>query len=179
MNGIFTIKYYSNIKKGCVWVSSNEVDGSRDCYTERSKSERQIPCTNTHTCHLERCCWWPHLVDSRRDQMRSKDSVTAGEGEVGWLERAALKHMLPQWRREPVGVCRMTQGTQSGCFVMNQRGALSREAGGEACACLWQSCWYMADAITILWIIIFQLKFKKPNWLTNAQVNDNFLPDES
>ena len=38
---IFTMEYYSAIKRECIWVSSNEVDEPRACYTEWSKSERE------------------------------------------------------------------------------------------------------------------------------------------
>ena len=47
---IYTIEYYSAIKKKeCIWVSLNEVDGPRACFTEWSKleRERQILCINT------------------------------------------------------------------------------------------------------------------------------------
>ena len=40
---IYTMAYYSPIKKEHIWVSSNEVDETRACYTEWSKSERETP----------------------------------------------------------------------------------------------------------------------------------------
>ena len=39
---IYTVEYYSAIKKECIWVSSNEVDEPRAYYTEWCKSEREI-----------------------------------------------------------------------------------------------------------------------------------------
>ena len=43
-------------KKECVYVSSNEVDETAAYYTERSKSERQIPVQyiNAYIWNLER-----------------------------------------------------------------------------------------------------------------------------
>jgi len=38
---IYTMEYYSAIKKECIWVSYNEVDEPRIYYTEWSESERE------------------------------------------------------------------------------------------------------------------------------------------
>ena len=38
---IYTVEYYSAIKKEHIWVSSNEGDVSKAYYTEWSKSERE------------------------------------------------------------------------------------------------------------------------------------------
>ena len=53
---IYTMEYYSAIKKECIWVSPDEVDGPRAYYTEWSKSERekQISYTNVYMWNLER-----------------------------------------------------------------------------------------------------------------------------
>ena len=40
---IYTMEYYSAIKRECIWVSSNEVDETGAYYTEWSKSERETP----------------------------------------------------------------------------------------------------------------------------------------
>ena len=40
---IYTMEYYSAIKKECIWISSNEVDETGAYYTEWSKSERKTP----------------------------------------------------------------------------------------------------------------------------------------
>ena len=52
---IYTIEYYSTIKKKQNWVICSEVDGPRVCHTEWSKSERekQIPYANTHIWNLK------------------------------------------------------------------------------------------------------------------------------
>ena len=43
-----------------IWVSPNEVDEPRGCYTEWSKSERekQVSYIHAHIWNLERWCWW-------------------------------------------------------------------------------------------------------------------------
>ena len=38
---IYTMEYYSAIKKECIWINSNEVDEPRTYYTEWSKSESE------------------------------------------------------------------------------------------------------------------------------------------
>ena len=38
---IYTMEYYSAIKEEHIWVSSDEVDEPRTCYTEWSKTERE------------------------------------------------------------------------------------------------------------------------------------------
>ena len=40
---IYTMEYYSAIKKECIWISSHEVDETGAYYTEWSKSERKTP----------------------------------------------------------------------------------------------------------------------------------------
>ena len=49
MQYIYSVKYYSAIKKEWIWVSYSEVDKPTACYTEWSKSERekQISYINT------------------------------------------------------------------------------------------------------------------------------------
>ena len=49
------MEYYSTIKKGCIWVSSSEVDEPRVCYTEWSMLERekQIPYINTYVYRIQ------------------------------------------------------------------------------------------------------------------------------
>ena len=53
---IYTMEYYSTIKKEYVWISSNEVDETGAYYTEWSKPERKTPIqyTNTYIWNLER-----------------------------------------------------------------------------------------------------------------------------
>ena len=40
---IYTMEYYSAIKKECTWVSSNEMEETGAYYSEWSKSERETP----------------------------------------------------------------------------------------------------------------------------------------
>ena len=40
---IYTMEYYSAIKKECIWVSSNEVNETGAYHTKWSKSERETP----------------------------------------------------------------------------------------------------------------------------------------
>ena len=40
---IYTMEYYSTIKKECIWIISNEVDETGAYYTEWRKPERKTP----------------------------------------------------------------------------------------------------------------------------------------
>ena len=53
---IYTMEYYSAIKKECIWIISNEVDETGGYYTEWSKSWRKPPIEyiNTYIRDLER-----------------------------------------------------------------------------------------------------------------------------
>ena len=51
----YTMKYYSALKKGHIWVSSNEVDETETYYTKWSKSEKETTqYINTYIWNLER-----------------------------------------------------------------------------------------------------------------------------
>ena len=74
-------------KKECIWVSSNEVDEPRACYTEWSKSERekQISYINTYIWNLEKWDWWTYLQGSNGDvenRLMDKGRGEEGEGEM-------------------------------------------------------------------------------------------------
>ena len=47
---IYTMEYYSAIKKKCIWISSNELDETRAYYTDWIKSERKTPIQYTNAC---------------------------------------------------------------------------------------------------------------------------------
>ena len=53
---IYTMEYYSAIKKECIWISSKEVDETGAYHIEWSKSERKTPIQymNTYIWNLER-----------------------------------------------------------------------------------------------------------------------------
>ena len=83
------VHIYSGIllshKKEHIWVSSNEVGETRACYTECSKSEKQILCTNAYVWNVGRWSWWHYLQGSSGDadiQSRLVDAVGEGEGET-------------------------------------------------------------------------------------------------
>ena len=96
---IYTMEYYSTIKKEHIWVSSNEVDEPRDYYSEWSKSERekQISYINTHTWKLERWYWWTYLQGSNGDadiknRLMNTGGVAGRKEWVRWMERVAWNH---------------------------------------------------------------------------------------
>ena len=84
-------------KKEQTWVSSNEVDERRACYTEWSKSERgkqmfvfaniYSSYISTHIWNLEKWYWWMYLQSRNRDSDigdRFTDTVGAGDGGMNW-----------------------------------------------------------------------------------------------
>ena len=88
--------YYSAIKKN-IWVSPNEVDEPKACYTEWSKSERekQIPYINTYIWNLERWYWWAYLQGSSRDADR-ENKLVASVGEDGMTWESSMEtYQLP------------------------------------------------------------------------------------
>ena len=56
-------------KKEHIWVSSDEADEPRACYTEWNKSERekQVSYINTYIWNLERWYWWAYSQSSNGD----------------------------------------------------------------------------------------------------------------
>ena len=65
---IYTMEYYSAIKKERNWVICGEVDGSRDCHTEWSKSERENKYSIlTYIWNLKKWYRWTGLQGRNRD----------------------------------------------------------------------------------------------------------------
>ena len=86
-------------KKEWMWIIWTDVDGSRACYTEWSKSERekQISYINPCICNLEKWCWWKYLQGGNRDTdvgNRLADSVGKWEGAMNW-ENSIDMYTLP------------------------------------------------------------------------------------
>ena len=96
---VYTMEYYSAIKNVCIWVSSKEVDELRACYTEWSKSEKekQISYIKAHIWNLERWYWWIYLHVGQQWRHRHREQThgheQGEEGEGGWTERVAWKHI--------------------------------------------------------------------------------------
>ena len=116
------MEYYSAIKKECTWVSSNEVDEPRACYTEWSKSERekQIPYINAYIWNLEGWYGWICSQSSNGDadienRLMDKGGGEGGEGEMNG-KSSMDAYTLTYVNREPMGICCMTQGTQTGAL---------------------------------------------------------------
>ena len=86
---MYTMEYYSAIKKEHIWVSSNEMDETGAYYKEWSKSKRETlsQYINTYIWNLERWYRWPYMQDRKRNsnvKNRLLDSVGEGKGEMIW-----------------------------------------------------------------------------------------------
>ena len=68
------------------------------------------------------------MRDSKRDtDVKNRLSDSVGEGEVGWFERIALKHVYyHMWNRSPVQVRCMRQGAQGWCTGMTLGDGMGR-----------------------------------------------------
>ena len=80
---IYTMGYYSAIKKKMPLSQFYEVDESRACYTEWIKSEREKQMyINTYIWNLEKWYWWTYLQGRNGDaDIRNRLLDTVGEGE--------------------------------------------------------------------------------------------------
>ena len=67
------------------WVTCSDVDGSRGCHTEWSKSEREKQISNSaYRWNLEQWYWWIYLQGRNGDADTENGLAdTVGEGETG------------------------------------------------------------------------------------------------
>ena len=90
-------------KNKCIWVSPNEEDEPRACYTEWNKSEKQISYVSTYIWNVEKWCWWPYLQGGSRDADRGVETWPVGKERVGQLRQqhrqihAAARERDSQW----------------------------------------------------------------------------------
>ena len=85
-----------NHKEEYIWVSSNELDEPRACYTEWSVKKRKISFINTYIWNIERWYWWTYLQGSSGDadiENRLVDTVGEGEGRTSWKSSMETYHM--------------------------------------------------------------------------------------
>ena len=68
MQDIYTMEYYSALKKEQNWVICIDMDKPRDCYIEWSKSERgnQTSHINAYMWNLGKWYRWPYLQNRNR-----------------------------------------------------------------------------------------------------------------
>ena len=91
---VYTMEYYSAIKKERNWVIYRDMDRPRDCHTEWSKSERekQISYINAYMWNLEEWYRWTSLQGRNRDtdvENKHRDTKRGKErwdelGDWGW-----------------------------------------------------------------------------------------------
>ena len=99
---IYTVEYYSAIRKECIWFNSNEMEGPRAYYTEWSKSERgtQIAYINTYICNTERCWGLMNLSAGQQRICRRREQSCghrAGEGESGTIWESSVETYVLPW----------------------------------------------------------------------------------
>ena len=80
-------RIYLSQKKEPIWISCSEVDEPRACYTQWSKSEKDlISYISEYIWNLEEWYWWTYLQGRNRDadvENRLVDT-TGGEGGNNW-----------------------------------------------------------------------------------------------
>ena len=140
-------------KKEHIWVSSNEADEPRAYYTKWSKSERekQVSYINAHIRNLERGTDEPLCGAAVEMQTESRfmDTGVGRKEKVGQMETRTLSY-----EKQPMGICRMTQGTQTGALWQPRKvGWAGRwgggSEGGDICISVADSCWCMAETNTV------------------------------
>ena len=146
-------------KKEHIWVSSNEVDEPRAYYTDWSNSrrEKQILYINAYMWTLERWYWWISLQDSSGDtDIENRCVDTAGEGEPGmnwkssvetytlpYVKQTASGNLLYDARHSNLVLCDNLAGWDG------EDGGRKVQEGGDIGISMADSCWCMAEAITI------------------------------
>ena len=117
---MYTMEYYSAIKKECIWISFNEVDEPRAYYTEWSKSERekQISYINTYIWNLEGrtdepVCRAGVEMRTHRTDLR----IQWGKERVRRMERVAWEHTPPYVKQIANGELLCNRGSPSQCSV--------------------------------------------------------------
>ena len=83
-------------KKEWSWIICRDVDGSENCHTEWSRSERknQILHINAYMWNLEKWYRWSYLQSRNRRHRCRKQVVTKAEGrEMGWTGRLELMYI--------------------------------------------------------------------------------------
>ena len=127
---------YLAIKRNAleIWVSSNEVDEPRACYTEwnKSKKEKQILYTNTYTWNLEKWCWWTYLQSKNSDADAENRLVATeweGEGGANWERSTDIYRLLCVKQTAPGKLLEST-GSSVQCSAMTEMGGREAPVGG-------------------------------------------------
>jgi len=106
-----------NYKNKQIWVSSNEVDEPRACYTEWSKSERekQTWYIKASIWNLERWYWWTYLQGRNGETDIEKRLWTQwGKERVGQIKSSTETYTLPsvRWTANGKLLCNTGSSTQ-------------------------------------------------------------------
>ena len=83
---IYTMEFYSAIKKNENNAICSNMDGPRDYYTKwcKSERERQISYDITYVCNLKKWYKWIYLqIRNRPTDIENKLMITKGEREMG------------------------------------------------------------------------------------------------
>ena len=159
-------------EKGCIWVSSNEMDEPRTYYTEWSKSERErkILYINAYKQNLEGCHWWFYVQDSKGDtdvKRRLLDSVEEGEGRMTW-ENSTEICTLP-YVKQMTSASLMHEVEHPKLVLWDNQEGWGRKEGrrgrrggsgwGNTCTPMADSCQCLAKPPQYCKAISFQLKY--------------------
>ena len=118
---IFFVPLLSH-KKEWSWVICSDVDESRVCHTECSKSEREKPILyiNAYIWILEKWSWWTYLQGRKRDADVENGLVdTGGDGEGGTNWESSMDiYTLPCVKEIASGKMLYSTGSSARCSVM-------------------------------------------------------------
>ena len=154
---IYTIEYYSAKKKGCIWVSSNEVNETGAYYTEWNKSGRKTPIRyiNAYIWNLERWHWWPYMQDSKRPKCKEQTLDYVTEGEDGMIWEKSIEMCILPYVKQMTSRSLMHEAGHSKLVLWDNPEGRGGEGGGggsgwgDTCIPMADSCQCMAKT-TIL-----------------------------
>ena len=111
------MEYCSAIKKNTVesvlmrWMNLEPIIQSEVSQKEKKKYHIDMESRKVVLMNLYAGQQWRHRLEKRL-------VVTVGKERLGGIERVALKHIhYHKYNRFPVGICCVTQGTQTQCSV--------------------------------------------------------------
>ena len=130
-------------KKELIWICSNEVDETREYYTEWSKSEREIwiSYSDTYIWNLKRWHWWIYFQGSSGETDIENRPTDMGGG-------SNVEMYRPVCETDRMGTCCTTPEAQAAGWG-GRRWEGVRE-GGDMGVPVADSCWCLTEHHRVL-----------------------------
>ena len=114
---MYTIEYYSAIKKECICVSPNEVGEPRACYTRWSKSEKDKCCISMHTYGIRKMVLMNLLAGQQLRHRHREETCghSGGRGGGADWESSVETYTLPYVKQMASGNLLCDTGSSTQC----------------------------------------------------------------